>query len=347
MRRWLVALVVLTVACTQGGQSAVRNSTPSPVASPSTTPVPGDLPLSRVSFSCRLPISFSTSLGASLDRSAFVAFPSTSVTIDPTGKGGAYFDRAVSRWLTVGRSAVSRDGTHYAYVELADQGVFYVHVVDVLTGSDHPFAEDGSGFNFPPSVIDYASDGIYIVQAFERIQAGLWLVDPTTGSMRQVSNISGLQLSAGSGVFWAGEVNPADPSPVFTASSAGTLPDQIDRLDVRSGGKVRWLYMPQRGLVIVGLDGHGRPLINSYIDIPQAPPKTDPIDHSSTELLVALDPASQLIIYQGALVETLGGAITDSHGVWFGSLQGIYLYSESGGLQKVSNQPGYPANGCL
>ena len=46
-------------------------------------------------------------------------------------------------------------------------------------------------------------------------------------------------------------------------------------------------------------------------------------------------------------VESLGASITDSHGVWFGSQQGIYLYSSSGGLQKVSNQPGYPANGCL
>jgi hypothetical protein len=33
--------------------------------------------------------------------------------------------------------------------------------------------------------------------------------------------------------------------------------------------------------------------------------------------------------------------------VWFGSPQGIYLYSDAGGLQKVSDQPGYPANGCF
>jgi hypothetical protein len=39
--------------------------------------------------------------------------------------------------------------------------------------------------------------------------------------------------------------------------------------------------------------------------------------------------------------------IADSHGVWFGSRQGIYLYSVAGRLLKVSNQPGYPANGCV
>jgi len=350
MRRWLVFLVVLTVACTQSGQAAVKSS-PSPVQSfspaQSPSPVPGDLPLSRVAFSCRLPISFSTSLGGLPNQSAFIAFPAASVTIDISGKGGSYFDRAFSRWLTVGREAVSPDGAHYAYTELGDQGVFYVHVVDVLTGKDRALRESGSGFNFPPSVFDYASEGIYIVQAFERIQAGLWLVDPTTGSMRQVSDVSGLQLSAGGAVFWTGEVNPADHNPVVTGSSAGTLADQIDRLDIRSGGKVTWLYRPGAGLVIVGLDVQGHPLIHASVGNPQAPPKTDPIDHSATELLVARDPTSQKTIYKGALAETLSSPVADSHGVWFGSAQGIYLYSDANGLQKVSNQPGYPANGCF
>jgi hypothetical protein len=66
-----------------------------------------------------------------------------------------------------------------------------------------------------------------------------------------------------------------------------------------------------------------------------------------TELLIALDQGSQRSIFKGALLMTLNGAIADSHGVWFGSPQGIYLYSDAGGLQKVSNQPGYPANGCF
>jgi len=38
--------------------------------------------------------------------------------------------------------------------------------------------------------------------------------------------------------------------------------------------------------------------------------------------------------------------ISDSHGTWFGTDQGIYLYTGTV-LMKVSNQPGYPANGCF
>jgi hypothetical protein len=47
------------------------------------------------------------------------------------------------------------------------------------------------------------------------------------------------------------------------------------------------------------------------------------------------------------LPQSYNQLIADSHGVWFGGPQGIYLYSDAGGLKKVSNQPGYPSNGCF
>jgi hypothetical protein len=123
--------------------------------------------------------------------------------------------------------------------------------------------------------------------------------------------------------------------------------DQIDRVDLESGTRAVWLYQPGKGLSIVGLDIHGHPLIRVYFATPPVPPKTDPIDHSVTEILVALDSKTLRLIYKGQLVESLGGAIGDGHGVWFGSPQGIYLYSDAHGLQKVSDQPGAPANGCF
>jgi hypothetical protein len=89
---------------------------------------------------------------------------------------------------------------------------------------------------------------------------------------------------------------------------------------------------------VVGLDVNGHPLIdvvNKWMDI------------SSTELMIAPDTANQKTIKKGPLAGTLVYPVADSHGIWFGSQQGIYLYSDSGGLQKVSDQPGYPANGCF
>jgi hypothetical protein len=352
MRRWVAVLGFSLIACSQTPTSPIAGATASPTQSaaqttpqPSPTPVV-DLPLTKVDFSCRLPISISVADAGIPTENGFVSFPSGKVTIDPAGKGGAYFDRAFSRWLPVARNAVSPDGARYAYVDLGD-GVFNVHVVDVRTGKDHVLREKPTGFSFQPFVLDYASEGIYIGQGFERVQAGLWLVAPATGSIRQVSKVDGLQVSAGNGVFWSGEINPADPHPILVPSSAGTLADQINRFDLRSGKQVVWLYQPGKGLTVVGLDIRGRPLITRYSGQTQVPPKTDPIDHSATELLIALDSRTQRSIYKGQLAELLGGAIGDAHGVWFGSPQGIYLYSEAHGLQKVSDQPGAPANGCF
>ena len=337
MGRWLVALVVLTVACTQAGQSAVTSPTPTPVSSPSPaaspSPVPGDLPVTQVSFSCRLPIYLQTGYEGSIDFSrqgAFITFPSASMTIDPKGKGGGSFDRAFNRWLPVTRDAVSPDGAHYAYVDMNQS---QLHVVDVVGGKERAFSLSAIGANY---VFGYGADGIFMTFGFEGLH-GLWLVDPVTGSSHQLPSVMTPGAIGAGGVIWFSEVNPADPQPINTASSAGILSDQVTRFDVKSGSKTPWLYRPGVGLSVAGLDDLGRPLIgvvHTWGDV------------SNVELLYAPDAKSQKPIFKGPLVGTLGSGIADSHGVWFGSQQGIYLYSEAGGLQKVSNQPGFVANGC-
>ena len=341
MRRRLVVLVVLTVACTQSGQSAVKSPSPTLVSTPaaSPSPVPGDLPVSRVSFSCRLPIYMQQGYEGSSDFSrqgAFITFPAASMAIDNNGTGGAYFERAFNRWLPVTRELVSPDGAHYAYANPADN---MLHVVDVVGGNERTFSLSAIGAN---DVFDYAVDGIYMTLGFEGLH-GLWLVNPATGSVRETvyatpppAGTTGInpQASAGGGIFWIGEVYPADPNPQKSPVSLG--PDQIVKLDFVSGHRIIWLYREGISLFVIGLDAGGRPLIVSSNG-----------SEARTELLIALDQGSQRSIFKGALLMTLNGAIADSHGVWFGSPQGIYLYSDAGGLQKVSEQPGWPANGCF
>jgi hypothetical protein len=263
-------------------------------------------------------------------QGAFITFPAATMAIDPNGKGG-YFDRAFNRWLPVRREAVSPDGTHYGYV---DMGQVLLHVVDVISGKERTFSLSAIGANY---LFDYAAEGIYMTFGFEGLH-GLWLVDPSTGSSRQLTQVMTPGAIGAGGVIWYSEVNPADPQPINTASSAGILSDQVTRLDPKSGSKTQWLYRPGVGLGVVGLDVNGHPLIdvvNKWMDI------------SSTELMIAPDTANQKTIKKGPLAGTLVYPVADSHGIWFGSQQGIYLYSDSGGLQKVSDQPGYPANGCF
>jgi hypothetical protein len=342
----MVLGILMTMSCSQAGQpAAVKSATPpavastaastaaSPVASPSPTAFPGDLPLSQVAFSCRLPIYLQTGYEGSVDfsrKGAFITFPAATMTIDPIGTGGGYFDRAFNRWLPVTRTAVSPDGAHYAYVDMVQ---FELHVLDVVSGKERTFPLAAIGANY---VFDYAAEGIYMTFGFEGLH-GLWLVNPVTGSSHQVPGITTPQASGGAGVVWNAEVNPADPNPINTASSAGILPDQITRVDLKSGSSKPWLYRPGVGLGVIALDFQGSPLIavvRKWGDL-------------TAELLIAPDSGSQRSIYNGPLSGSIAGGIADSHGVWFGSDHGIYLYSDAGGLQKVSNQAGYPANGCF
>lgn len=304
-----------------------------------------DLPLSSVGFSCRLPI---YSYGPVQD--SFITFPSGTVANDPNGNGGIYFDLAYSKWVPVGRGAVSPDGRNYAYIEMGDSGVFFVHIVSVESGKNVSFQESasGSGLSAQPEIFDYAADGIYLTQAFEHIWAGVWLFQLATGSIHQVTDIEVPEVSAGSGVFWYGAVNPADPHPFSSRSSAGIFPDEVDRLDLKPGARAQWLYRPGESVEVMGVDVQGRPVIIHTV------PGTDPgigqpnfLDHSQSELLLGLDSTHQRSIYKGRLVESLSAPIADSHGVWFGSPYGIYLYTSSGSLIKVSDHPGYPANGCF
>jgi hypothetical protein len=290
--------------------------------------------VSQVTFSCRLPIYLQTGYEGSPDFSrqgAFINFPSASMTIDPKGKGGGYFDRAFNRWLPVTQNAVSPDGAHYAYVDMVQ---FLLHVVDVVSGKERTFSLSAIGAN---DVFGYGAEGIYMTFGFEGLH-GLWLVDPVTGSSHQLPQVMTPGAIGIGGVIWYSEVNPADPQPINTASSAGILSDQVTSYDIKSGSKTPLLYRPGVGLSVLGLDVRGHPLINvvnKWMDV------------SSLELWIATDAGTQKTIFKGPLVSTLGYLIADSHGVWFGSPQGIYLYSESAGLQKVSNQPGFMANGCL
>ena len=250
----------------------------------------------------------------------------------------SYYDRAYSRWLPVSRNAVSPDGTHYAFT---DRPAFdgknpptgaTLHVVAVETGVELAF--DGGYWLAPYIVLDYAAEGIYLITAYEGPPVGLWLMNPATGAVKQVAVLSDVQGSAGNKSFWVGSVNPSDPNPI---PGMGGTPDQIERLNLVDGSRVVWLYRPDSMVTFAGQDLAGHPIVSISGE-----------DGRSTELLLLLDPSSQRTILTTAVTPaSLGGAIADSHGIWFGSPDGIYLYSEANGLHKVSNQPGYPANRCF
>ncbi|HKW58272.1 MAG TPA: hypothetical protein VJR46_00740 [Candidatus Dormibacteraeota bacterium] len=349
MRCWPAILALGLLACSQAPTSmpvakvspTASAATPStvPSSAPSSAPTPiqaiPDLPVSAVGFSCRLPVYQAE--GGIADE--FLSFPGTTLTVDPSGHNGRYFDVAYSRWVPAPRGAVSPDGAHYASIDYTGSD-FVLHLIAVVGGKDAPIHLPPQAFNGQPEVLDYSADGIYLDNAFEHLLAGLWLVNPSTGQMRQVSKDIYPVLSAGNGIVWTQAVNPADVNPVVTRSSAGTLPDEIDRVDLRSGARTQWLYEPGKGLGIIGLDSRGSPLI-----VDTTVWGADP----NARLLLVAHAGSPTPIYKGAIVQEIGGGITDLHGTWLSGQAGIYLYTNSGALLKVSDHPAYAylANGCI
>jgi hypothetical protein len=322
--------------------SPLPSDSSSPSPSPVTTPIPFDLPLSTVNFSCRL------SIWTPTGKVAFVSFPASTVNAETqglrmAGSGwGLYYDRAYSRWLPVSRQAVSPDGKHYAYGMPApnQKKVSTMHVVDVATGADHVFAAPTGAWYIAYAVLDYSSDGIYLIIDYE-VSAGLALMNPQTGVIKAVADLPDIQASGGNRIFWVGTVNPADPNPL---GGLGVEPNQIDRFNLGDRTRVAWFYRPSTAPRVIGFDTQGHPFV-------WAAHGTDgSIDADYRgELLLLTSAQSQQFIFKGSgqFFETSPVVtLSDSHGTWFGTDQGIYLYTGSV-LIKVSNQPGYPGNGCF
>jgi hypothetical protein len=200
-------------------------------------------------------------------------------------------------------------------------------VVAVKTGADSAF--DGGDWTAPYVVLDYAAEGIYLITDYG-VYVGLWLMDSTTGAVSRVANLLNVQGSAGGSVFWVGTHNPSDRHPV-----TGSAPNQLERLSLTDGSRATWFYRPGSSVHFVSQDASGNPIIIVS-------------GVNWAELRLVLGPGIDRPIWtDGDWVPVISDPISDSHGTWFGSQDGIFLYSDANGVRKVSNQPGYPANGCL
>ncbi|HET7420403.1 MAG TPA: hypothetical protein VFL27_08480 [Candidatus Dormibacteraeota bacterium] len=360
MRFTGLVLMALVAGCvTSNPPQAQAPGTPVAATSPApATPVPpvspsptwtlglGPTAVSTVDFSCRIPLY--VDIGPAIPG-AFIEFPSGTVTRDPSA--GAvpaeqpgrevvaytsvrYFDRAYGVWLPASRNEVSPDGSRYAYTDRATADAqdpsarATLHVFDVKARSEQTF--DGGPWAHPYEVLDYTIDGIYLIRAFDRF-GGLWRMDPTTGALARIAENINVQGVAGANAIWAGILNPDDLHPV-----AGFVPDELDRLSLPDGGRVPWLYTPGRAVYLLGHDVDGHLIVF-------VAGQNDP-----GELRLVFAPGvSQSIWVFGNQIPVPSNPISDQHGIWFGSADGLFLYTRVSGMQKVSNQPGYPGNGCF
>jgi len=309
------------------GDQSVSNAAVSnpPVSNPATA---------TSSTSCRLPISIPRPQGGPIG--AFIDYPSGKVTIDSNDSSGVYYDAPFSRWLPEHQSSVSPDGSHYAFGGATDAGKPILHIVDVVGGADHPYT-------LPPElysvlggidIFEYSNDTIYMGLYGEGYIQALWTFDIATGVTKYVGGITGIGAIDGP-IVWQSTLNPGDPN--AWSWVPGSPMNQIERRDLRDGTSQVWLYRPGHVVDVIGVDAAHDPIVRDFAD------------KKTVALSILSSATTQKLILSGSVdtwVGFIGGVAADSHGVWFGGDKGIYIYSDTGNLKKVSDQAGIPAGAC-
>lgn len=226
-----LVLVLLAVACGSFRQPPSKSSqtaspariTPTVIATPSTAsssrvtpPSASPMPVSAVTFSCRLPVV----AGSNPSRPAFISFPAATLSYDSTNptiplppgqvSPGWFYDLRFQKWLPVSRPAVSPDGTSYVWVSwLPDQmPASVIHLVNVATGSDRAIPLK----DFPQVPVVMVFDGRTVVldSGYEGPPSGLWTLDTASSALTQTANLPFVQaVDPASGVVWIGGVDSA------------------------------------------------------------------------------------------------------------------------------------------
>jgi hypothetical protein len=341
--------------------SATHDAGASPTSSATaTTSVPG------LTFTCRLPVVQPLPAGSALFQTAFVDFPNGTVTVDQNGAFEQHnelytsvafphlsglswpsWDQTISRWVPAEQEAISPDGARYAY---AIAGSDYpqtnlhpvAHLIDIATGADKILTLPALDPFYTWGVASFTTDGIYLRKLpYEGTSPpGLWLLDPTTGSVQLVARDSALG-SPQAGATWVNAVDPADRSALRDSYSGTLLPDKVVRQDLKSGATVIWIYRPGRSVHLLGLDQRGHP----FVLVASGQSSAD-----SVELWLVSAPGSGQRLSSSSDVFDLSALVGDGHAVWFSGgfsgSSGVFVYTPAGGFQKIPGLTGQVAGQC-
>jgi hypothetical protein len=344
----VVALAWLLIACTQPGVAQAPTTpgptvSPTPTISPAGPPVAGDLPLIRVDFSCRLPVSkYSGGGDYATYTNGFIAFPAAAFSPDPNGgihsryiqqdfatdaapvlygaaqDGPPTYDLAQHRWVPASSAQLTADGGSYAYSIGQRDGRIQVHVADVATATEKAFDVSQPE---RAQVVDFGAAGVYLLlpSALGGAGEGVWLLNPTTGAVQRQQVLQQV-MAVRDGYAWVGRIDPRSPLP---QPPEGTVSNSIVRLDLQSGAETAWYYRAGATLWLYGFDSRGKPLIG----VGGSP-------NGGGEIRLVEQPGSQGVqVYAGGL--PLSGPQGDGDRIWFSGAAGIYLYTPARGLRKV------------
>ena len=254
-------------------------------------------------LTCRLPITGGATVGG------FVNFATGEFTPDPTSNSirmrwpshhslGISYDRAYRRWVPTSMALIAPDGSHYA--DLDEQ--WAVHDVGLVAHSDAVVSPPGSWFP-----LAYTEAGIYGVP-FDPINGkgpGLWLL--RAKNAKPISRSGYWSIVGGGAAYGHPTENPI------------ASPNQLVRLDLKSGASTPWFRRPQQYVDVIGFDGEGRPIV--WADGGQEAGNTI---YGYREIWLVTGQNSGVKLVSGVL-EFVEWTVSDPHGIWLASSEGVYL----------------------
>jgi hypothetical protein len=239
-----------------------------------------------------------------------------------------FYDRPLARWVPWGPSALSDDGSSYAYVD-GDTTASRIHLVDVRTKRDTVVAEGG-----PWRLVGLQPDAVYVMRieylpespAYGVLVAGrgLWKVPLKGGEPVELTSDGREWPFVAAGAAWgAGS----------TLDVAGG-PNDIVHLDLRTMQVTTWFAAGKRSRLLA-VDATGSALIRT--------------EAAEAELWRVPSPGGAVKVWSGPAngpwpdypVAVDGGV------VWFSSANptptwSIYRYSAASGLELVANFSDHP-----
>lgn len=335
-------MVVIVMGCT--------SCTPKTVAQSSTTVAsPSDLPISAVDFTCRLPVMTSPH-GTIAYVNGFVSFPQATFNMDPTGvirynsdgqlvtdatpnlygllqapPRAPSYDVARGRWIPASTAQISPDGAFFAYATFSASGAAppRIHVVEVATGSDRvvELTTLPYGPYFALSVLSFEGSSIYFVpqKQADIYGTGVWRLDLSSGSVVALAPVTGV-VTVHDGYAWVVRLDLRDPSPPYAGFNS------IVRVNLTSGAETVWYYRPGKRLDLLDVSAAGQAIVSILSD-------------SESEIRLVDTPGGSGSIVDGGGLGLYGPRF-DGDRLWFGSLDGLYLYTASVGMRKVLAAPG-------
>ena len=329
----------------------------------------GSVTVTGVDFSCRLPVLAGAAGG-------FISFPDGAVTIDHRvgfdlykGGYGYTYDAQVGKWVPVPGSALSPDGRSYTYMAQTtgvpgEMSTTSLHTREIASGKDRVLWQ-GSGSAMGPSPT-WLPGGIYFSAVLYPASGivgptfpALYVADPNSSSApRRVgpnpppqppspgqpyfSGPDTFNIIGGGAAWGMGNRIPKEaPSPDKPPEPGAFGPDRILRMDLRDGSVSTWYTATGTEFVsVMGLDAQGRPILSLY----QPTFKTAPAPGADGP------PAPRMLLLTGInqTAEITSGnpdfhpasqPWADSHGIWFGSWNSLWLYTQKGGLRQVATIP--------